>query len=196
LIRFAFGVFMPAPVVFLDKDGTLIENIPYNVDPKLIRLIAGAGAALKQLHAAGWRIAVVTNQSGVARGLFPESALVGVETRLRELLAEFDVPLAGFFCCPHHPESTIPEFAIHCDCRKPAPGMILNACKTFEVDPRECWVVGDSLCDVEAGRNAGCRTILVGPDPCLRSAICSVEPDFRLADIVACVEIIAGEYHP
>jgi histidinol-phosphate phosphatase family protein len=177
-------------VIFLDKDGTLIENIPYNVDPSLIRLTPGAGPALAALHYAGWRIAVVSNQSGVARGLFSESALVGVETRLRELLAEFGVPLAGFFYCPHHPEGSVAEYAIHCNCRKPAPGLILAACESLAVDPRNCWVVGDSPSDVEAGHKAGCQTILIYSDQELRSATNMIQFGIRVMDFESAVTII------
>jgi HAD superfamily hydrolase (TIGR01662 family) len=88
---------MSSPVVFLDKDGTLVEDVPYKADPSLVRLSPGAGPALAGLHAAGWRVAVVTNQSGVARGHFPEAALAAVEARVRDLLADLGVPLAGFF---------------------------------------------------------------------------------------------------
>ncbi len=153
---------MSAPVVFLDKDGTLVENIPYNVDPSRISLRPGAGPALSALHRAGWRLALVSNQSGVARGLFPEAALVVVEARLRDLLQEYAIPLAGFFYCPHHPDGTVPGYARDCGCRKPAPGLILTAARSLEVNPTDCWMVGDSMIDVEAGRRAGCRTILVG----------------------------------
>jgi D-glycero-D-manno-heptose 1,7-bisphosphate phosphatase len=152
---------MSEGIVFLDKDGTLIENLPYNVDPSLIRLSNGAGPSLRRLHQAGWRIAVVSNQSGVARGLFPESALQCVESRLRELLEEFVVPLEGFFYCPHHPEGSIEKYAIHCDCRKPGPGLLLKACEQFKAEAADCWMIGDSSSDVEAGKNAGCRTILI-----------------------------------
>ena len=152
---------MAKPAVFLDKDGTLVENVPYNADPALTRLLPGAGEAVRSIHANGWRVVVVTNQSGVARGLFPESALVGVETRLRELLDEFGVPLAGFFYCPHHPDGIVPSYSFACGCRKPAPGLILAATQHLGVDPRDCWMIGDSPSDVEAGQQAGCGTILV-----------------------------------
>jgi histidinol-phosphate phosphatase family protein len=188
------GVTMPAPVVFLDKDGTLIENVPYNVDPSLIRLTPGAGPALVALHPAGWRIAVVSNQSGVARGLFPESALAGVETRLQELLAEFGAPLAGFFYCPHHPEGIVPEYAIHCNCRKPAPGLILNAADQLGATPRDCWVVGDSASDMEAGHKAGCRTILICSDLDLPSSTTVSQSDIRVKDFASAVAIILNSF--
>src|SRR5690242_2761451 len=88
--------------VFLDKDGTLVEDVPYNVDPARMRLMPGALAGLRLLHTAGYEVIVISNQSGVARGLFPEAALGGVERRLRSLLVAGGVPLAGFYYCPHH----------------------------------------------------------------------------------------------
>jgi histidinol-phosphate phosphatase family protein len=147
--------------VFLDKDGTLVDDVPYNVDPARIRLAAGATDGLRRLHAAGYVLAVVSNQSGVARGLFAEDALAGVERRLRELLAEANVPVAGFYWCPHHPDGVVPAYAIDCDCRKPAPGLLRRAAAELGVDLARSWFVGDILNDVEAGRRAGCRTVLI-----------------------------------
>ncbi len=147
--------------VFLDKDGTLVEDVPYNVDPAQILLMPGAGEGLRRLNAAGYRLVVVSNQSGVARGLFPESALAGVERRLRELLREEGVPLDGFYWCPHHPEGTVAAYAVDCDCRKPAPGLILRAAREQGIDLARSWFVGDILHDVEAGRAAGCTTVLL-----------------------------------
>jgi D-glycero-D-manno-heptose 1,7-bisphosphate phosphatase len=105
--------------VFLDKDGTLVEDVPYNVDPDRICLTARAGAGLGMLHRAGFRLVVVTNQSGVARGMFAEEALGHVEHHLRRLLAREGVPLAGFYSCPH--------LAAGCSCRKPQPGLLRRA---------------------------------------------------------------------
>ncbi|MEF2277446.1 HAD family hydrolase [Deinococcus sp. YIM 134068] len=149
------------PAVFLDKDGTLIEDVPYNVDPALIRLAPGVGEVLRALSGAGYVLVVITNQSGVARGLFPESALGGVETRLRELLAAEGVTLAGFLACPHHPKGTVEEYAVECECRKPGPGLLRRAADELGLDLTRSWMVGDILNDVEAGRRAGCRTVLL-----------------------------------
>src|SRR3954470_4364570 len=115
--------------VFLDKDGTLIEDVPYNVDPARIRLMPGAAGGLRALDAAGYRLIVVSNQSGVARGYFEEAALAAVEARLRELLAEAGVPLAGFYYCPHHPEGSVAAYAVECSCRKPQPGLLVRAAR-------------------------------------------------------------------
>jgi histidinol-phosphate phosphatase family protein len=149
------------PAVFLDKDGTLIEDVPYNVDPDKIRLAPGAIEGLASLHESGYPLVIVSNQSGVARGLFPESALRKVEQALRRMLAEFAVPLAGFHYCPHHPEGTVTSHAIACRCRKPAPGLLRRAADELGIDLAQSWMVGDILDDIEAGRRAGCRTVLI-----------------------------------
>ncbi len=147
--------------LLIDKDGTLIEDVPYNVDPARIRLAPGAGAGLARLAAAGWRVAVVSNQSGVAHGLFPEAALTAVRERLDALLRPHGVRLAGFHWCPHHPEGSVARYATACGCRKPAPGMLLRALAEMGAEPAASWMIGDILDDVEAGRRAGCRTILI-----------------------------------
>lgn len=152
---------MTARAVFLDKDGTLVENVAMNVDPSRIRLAAGAADALRRLRDAGFRFAVVSNQAGVARGLFPESALAGVQARLAELLDEHGLRLDGFFYCPHDPAGTVEQYRITCDCRKPAPGLVHRAAAALGADVAASWMVGDILDDVEAGRRAGCRSILL-----------------------------------
>jgi histidinol-phosphate phosphatase family protein len=147
--------------VFLDKDGTLLEDVPYNVRPELMRLAPNSAEGLRRLHAANYRLVVISNQSGVARGFFEEAALGPVERRLREMLAEVGVPLAGFYYCPHHPEGSVAAYAVACACRKPAPGLIQRAACDLGLDLPASWFVGDILDDVEAGRRAGCRTVLL-----------------------------------
>jgi D,D-heptose 1,7-bisphosphate phosphatase len=147
--------------VFLDKDGTLIEDVPYNADPDRIRLSAGCVAGLRSLCAAGYRLVVVSNQSGVARGYFPEAALEAVAQRLRLLLGEIGVPLMGFYYCPHHPEGQIAAYARPCSCRKPQPGLLLQAAAVHHLTLADSWLIGDILDDVEAGHRAGCRTVLL-----------------------------------
>jgi histidinol-phosphate phosphatase family protein len=152
----------PRRAVFLDKDGTLVEDVPDNVDPCLVRLSPGAEAAARRLHEAGYALIVVSNQSGVARGYFKRSALRAVGDRLRTLLADAGVPLAGFYECPHHPEGVVPRYAITCKCRKPRPGLLLRAAREHGLDLTSSWLVGDIVDDIEAGRRAGCRTVLIG----------------------------------
>ena len=163
--------------VFLDKDGTLIENVPYNVDPAHIRLTPGAGEGLRRMQQAGYKLLVISNQSGVARGYFPEEALRGVEERLREMLREFDVSLAAFYWCPHAPQDA-------CACRKPEPGLIVRAAKEHDVDPRQSWIVGDAPSDIEAGHRAGCRTILIDRSEGAESKLTPLQtPDLRASNL-------------
>lgn len=152
---------MRSKAIFLDKDGTLVEDIPYNVDPELIRPTEGALEALQLLDSAGYQLIVVSNQSGVARGLFPEDALLPVERKLRAIFAEAGVSLVDFYYCPHHPQGSVPEYTIDCTCRKPKPGMLVQAAREHHVDLAASWMVGDILNDVEAGNAAGCQTVLM-----------------------------------
>jgi histidinol-phosphate phosphatase family protein len=151
------------PAVFVDKDGTLIEDLPYNVDPARIRLAPGALAGIAELGRAGLPLVVVTNQSGVARGYFDAADLEAVHWHLRAIVEAAGAELAGFYFCPHLPEG-VNEFAMECDCRKPLPGLVRRAADDLDLDPARSWFIGDTWMDVAAGRAAGCRTILVGPD--------------------------------
>jgi D,D-heptose 1,7-bisphosphate phosphatase len=146
--------------IFLDKDNTAIPDIPYNIDPTLITLTEGAGEALHRLQRERYRLVMITNQAGVARGYFAEEAIAGVEAKMRALLRPFGVELDGFYYCPHHPEGTIEPYAICCDCRKPAPGMLLRAAADLDIDLGCSWMLGDIASDIHAGHNAGCTTIL------------------------------------
>ncbi len=184
---------MKRAAVFLDKDGTIIKDLPYNVDPDRIVLLKGAAEGLRALHDAGYRLIVVSNQSGVARGLFREEALAGVEKRLRILLSGRGVALDGFYYCPHLAEGSVRGYNIACDCRKPAPGLILQAAAEHNIDLAKSWMVGDILNDVEAGRRSGCMTVLLdnghetewkcGPER---------EPHYVAADLREAAEIILG----
>jgi len=136
--------------VFIDKDGTLVENVPYNVDPQRVVLAPRAAPALARLARAGYRLIVVSNQPGVAYGYFTAAELGEAERRLRALVPQ----LRGFYYCPHAPEQG-------CGCRKPAPGLLERAALEHGVDLAFSWMVGDILDDVEAGRRAGCRTVLI-----------------------------------
>lgn len=144
--------------IFLDKDGTLIEDVPYNVNLDRISLYPETRSSVHQLYATGYSLVIITNQSGVARGYFPETALVTVESYLRVLLG---VPIAGFYYCPHHPDGTVLQYAISCDCRKPEPGLLRQAAIDHDIDLSQSWLIGDILNDIEAGHRAGCRTVLI-----------------------------------
>ncbi len=136
--------------VLLDRDGTLVEDVPYNADPARVVPVRGATTALARLRAAGVPLALVSNQSGVARGLMTLEQVDAVNRRLEELVG----PLGPWLVCPHGPDEG-------CACRKPAPGLVLAAAAALGVEASACVVIGDIGADVEAARAAGARAILV-----------------------------------
>ena len=143
--------------IFLDKDGTLVENVPYNVNPGLLQLSWHAGPGLQLFKQLGYALIVVSNQSGIAKGLFTEAALGIIEHRLAELLAQYGVKLDGFYYCPHSQDGAIERYAVPCTCRKPLPGMLYRAAYEHRIDLARSWMIGDILDDIEAGRRAGCH---------------------------------------
>jgi D-glycero-D-manno-heptose 1,7-bisphosphate phosphatase len=149
------------PTIFLDKDGTVVRDIPYNVRPELIELAPYAAIGLPMLYRAGYQLVIVSNQSGVARGLFDTAALIEVERQIRMLLSDVGAPISGFYYCPHHPQGTVAEYAIECRCRKPQPGLLQQAARDLQVAMEDSWMIGDILNDVEAAHRAGCRALLL-----------------------------------
>lgn len=147
--------------VLFDKDGTLLDDVPYNVDAELMRFAPGACEALAMLAEHGYRLFVISNQSGVALGRFPYEALGGMEAHLRRMFEACGVTLAGAYWCPHHPDGGVARYRYRCGCRKPAPGMLRRAAREHGIDLSASWFVGDILDDVEAGTRAGCRTVLI-----------------------------------
>jgi histidinol-phosphate phosphatase family protein len=147
--------------VFLDKDGTLVENVPYNVDRRRIQLTAGAVEALLLLSGLGYELVVVSNQPGVALGRFAPGALAAVEEHLNDLFLAHGFRLTGCYWCPHHPDGIRPDYALVCMCRKPMPGLLHAAAREHDLDLERSWLIGDILNDIEAGQRAGCRTVLL-----------------------------------
>lgn len=142
------------PTVFLDRDGTIIIDKHYLHDPAGVEFLPNALRGLRLMQEKGFRLVVVTNQSGVGRGLFTLEDAQACNDRLARMCREQGVEIAAFYLCPHEPEA-------QCDCRKPATGMIEQAAEDFDFDPAYCWVVGDKCADVNLGRNAEIRTMLV-----------------------------------
>lgn len=147
--------------VFFDRDGTINEEVGYLDRPERLRLIPGAAEAIRLINASGMRAVVVTNQSGIARGLFSEVDVGAVHARLRELLLREGGYLDGIYFCPHHPTEGRAPYLRHCDCRKPAPGLLLKAVSELNLAPHRSYMVGDTLKDMEAGERVGARGILV-----------------------------------
>ncbi|HVK95719.1 MAG TPA: HAD family hydrolase [Noviherbaspirillum sp.] len=180
--------------IFLDKDGTLIEDVPYNVNPALVELTWQAGQALQLLQRLGYGLFVVSNQSGVARGLFTEAALAPVRQRVAQRLAQYGVILNGFYYCPHHPDGAVSRYAIACTCRKPMPGMLYRAAHEHDIDLSQSWMIGDILNDVEAGHRAGCKTVLIDNGNETEWKLSAQRtPHFTAPDLYAAAALIADD---
>lgn len=152
---------MTERAIFLDRDGTMVHPRHYPSRPEHLILFDGIEHGLRTLQSAGFRLVAITNQSGIARGLFTEEDLDAMHASLRRNLAALGVFLDAIYYCPHHPQGTVPDLAIACDCRKPSPGMLQRAAAELDLDLSRSWFLGDILDDVEAGNRAGTRTILV-----------------------------------
>lgn len=164
---------MPS-VIFLDRDGTIIADRHFLHRIEQVDLLPGAVEALRLLDGAGFALISATNQSGVARGRFAEQDIHTVNEYLRTLLAEQGVRIRAFFYCPHHPEGSVPEYAILCSCRKPEIGMAEQAEALLgPIDYARSWSIGDKPTDVQFGQKKGMKTAL------LRSEYWSVPPDPR-----------------
>jgi D-glycero-D-manno-heptose 1,7-bisphosphate phosphatase len=187
---------MKRPAVFFDRDNTLVVGSEYLGDPSQVRLTSGAAAAVAQARKLGFATVVVSNQSGVARGMFNEDAVRAVNARLDELLAEQDpsAVIDRHEFCPFHPEGTVPEYASESQRRKPKPGMILEAARALALDLSRSWMIGDAPRDLAAGHAAGCGTILLKQPDLAQSpaamAPMTVEPDFIAGSLGEAIELI------
>lgn len=152
---------MSRPAVFLDRDGTINVEAGYIHELQNLNLIPGAAEAIRGLNQLGVPVILVTNQSGPARGYYPESWIHELHKRLVRLLADEGACLDALYYCPHLPEGSVPEYTQNCDCRKPEPGMLLQAAREHDLDLSRSYMIGDKATDVEVGENAGTRTILL-----------------------------------
>ena len=177
----------PHRAVFVDRDDTLVVNRHYGSDPDAIELLDGVAEGLRALRKAGYKLILVSNQSGVARGYFDEAAVGRMHDRLQRMLDAHGAALDGLEYCPHHPEGEVVPYAVRCACRKPAPGMLRRAARKHGLNLSASWMVGDIAADVEAGKRAGTRTVLVGPEPS------PITPDFRAAGFAEVVGHILRE---
>jgi D-glycero-D-manno-heptose 1,7-bisphosphate phosphatase len=175
--------------VFLDRDGTLIEEVHYLSRLEDLAILPGVPDALQRLGRAGYLRVVVTNQSGIARGYFDRGFVEQTHAELRRLLRASGADLEGFYVCPHGPDAATP-----CECRKPAPGLARRAVTELGVDLAASWVVGDRPADVALAHNAGCRSVLVrtgyGRDSEIDAALQATPPDVVADDLADAVEEI------
>ncbi len=149
-------------IVFLDRDGTLNEEVNYLHRPEDMHLLEGVQQALRRLKEAGFKLVVITNQAGVARGYYTEEDVKLLHGYMNEILSAEGARIDGFYYCPHHPVHGIGCYKKDCSCRKPGIGMFLQAEKQFAVDKAHSYMIGDKLLDTQAGKNYGVTSILVG----------------------------------
>jgi len=147
--------------VFLDRDGTIVEDVGYLNDPADLKFIPGSIEAIKKLNQAGFKVVVITNQAGVARGLITENMLQTIDKTLHKWILSGDAHLDGLYYCPHHPEHGSYPYKQACECRKPHPGLLKKAERDLKIDLSKSFMVGDKSSDIEAGKTAGTKTVFV-----------------------------------
>lgn len=154
--------------VFLDRDGTINRYVGFLREPDAFELLPGSAQAIRKINELGWLAIVVTNQPVIARGEVTEAQLEAIHCKMETLLGKEGAWLDAIYYCPHHPDKGFPgeraELKIHCSCRKPAPGMLMEAARRFNIDLASSWIVGDGSRDIQAGKNAGCKTALLCAD--------------------------------
>ena len=188
---------MSNKAIFLDCDGTLIEDPGYINSPDQVKLLEGVTEALVELRAMGYKLIVVSNQSGVARGIVTEQVLGEIHNRLRQQLAEKGAHLDEIYYCPYHPEGVVRKYRKESDWRKPNPGMLLAAADELKIDLSQSWCIGDSNRDIEAGLRAGCKTILVNRLSLYKTTYggpAEPTPDYKSVNMKEAVNIVK-QYH-
>jgi D-glycero-D-manno-heptose 1,7-bisphosphate phosphatase len=189
---------MAERAVFLDRDNTLIDNDGYLGDPSKVKLLPGAATALSALRGLGYRLIVVSNQSGVARGMFDEAAVEAVNQEMcKQLRDQASAHIDASYYCPYHPDAVVPEYKADHDWRKPKAGMLLQAAADFALDLSQSWTIGDMPRDIAAGAAAGTRTILLRdpdhPAPAHDTNALDVSPNFIVKTLADAARIISRE---
>lgn len=184
---------MGKAAVFIDRDGTINEEVGYLGDADELSLLPGAAEAIRRFNETGLEVIVVTNQAGVARGYFGEDSVRKVNGRLIRELADGGAHVRAIYYCPHHPDFPSEECET-CSCRKPNPGMLLLAAHDYDIDLSRSYMIGDTGKDVETGKNAGCKTILVltGYGREEKDKL-EAEPDYIAEDLMAAVDWILSQ---
>jgi len=180
--------------VFLDRDGVLIADVDHLTSANQIRVLPRVPEALRRLHAAGWRLIIATNQSVVARGLITEANLQEIHRVLQADLRARGAEIDAVYYCPHHPEGAVAPYRRSCDCRKPSSGMLVRAAREWGLDLARSVIVGDALSDIEAGRRAGCRTVLIRGGETGKTE--GVSPDYVARDLWDGVGWILASFPP
>lgn len=184
---------MPKKAVFIDRDGTINEEVGYLGEVERLVLIPGAIDAVRSLNEAGYEVVVITNQAGVARGYFDEDAVRQIHRHLFRLFADGGARITAIYYCPHHPDFP-GDGSPECNCRKPAPGMLERAAADFDLDLSMSVMVGDTVKDMHVGKSVGCKTIMVETGYGLKERKeLDFEPDYVAQDLAEAASWIIGE---
>lgn len=175
--------------VFLDRDGTIVVHEPYISSPDQLKLLPNASRGIRLFKEHGYLIIVITNQSGIARGFFDEKRLTLIHRKLTGMLEDEGVVIDDLYYCPHHTEGIIEHYKVDCDCRKPKPGMILDAARKYHIDLTQSLMIGDSETDMLAGKNAGCRCVLIKNDCNNASTDMVIRIDYVVKDLLEAARI-------
>jgi len=187
---------MSDKAIFLDRDDTLIDDPGYINHPEQVKLLDGVPEALIQFKKLGYKLIVVTNQSGVAHGIVTEKVLREIHERLEQLLTEKNAYLDRIYYCPYHPDGVVQKYRKESNCRKPSPGMLLKAADEMDIDLEKSWCIGNSSRDIEAGHRVGCKTILIDLPPSHQRQPASslppvgANPDYKAVNIKEAVNIV------
>jgi D-glycero-D-manno-heptose 1,7-bisphosphate phosphatase len=183
---------MKHKAVFLDRDGTINVDSGFIHRPEDFTFIDGAREALLRLKKMGFMLVVVTNQSGIARGLYTEEDVHRLHRYVNRELQRYGVVIDRFYFCPHHPEAVVRRYRKSCACRKPKPGMILQALSDLDIDAAASYLIGDMMRDICAGKDAGVTSILIQPhDGDIDRTVCSERPDYVVHDLLEASAIIS-----
>ncbi len=177
---------------FIDRDGVINEERNYVHRIEDFVLLPGVAQGLALLRDAGFRLIVVTNQAGIARGYYDQSAMDRLHVHMREQLAMQGVTLDAIYFCPHHPQGSVQGLAVDCDCRKPAPGMLLQAGKDFDLDLSASVLIGDKLSDVQAGKKAGVGRAVIVDSGHEVDAAARLQSDGVAVDLLAAAKLLTA----
>ena len=188
---------MSQKAIFLDRDDTVIEDPGYISSPEQVKLIPGAAQAIAALRKIGYKLIIVSNQSGIARGIITEQAIAQIHEKMKQLLAEQNAYLDRIYYCPYHPEGAVRKFRKDSNWRKPKPGMLLAAAKEMKIDLADSWMIGNAYKDVIAGKAAGCRTILIKSHTYMPvQQLDDPDADFEAINLKEAVNIVKREIMP
>ena len=187
--------------VFLDRDGVINELVYYEeqglVDSPFtveqLKLFPWAGEAIKKLTEGGYKVVIASNQPAIAKGQLSWETFEKIRGKMREELAKQAAFVDGEYYCFHHPEAVIADLKVNCECRKPKPGLLLQAAREHDIDLLESWMIGDNLTDIKAGKSAGCKTVLLGRMKCQLCRLMdeeSARPDNIASSLSEAVSVI------